>query len=136
MMVRNSVSRANQNGPEAYGFRGNGQNLDLNRDCIKQDSKNARAFAKLYTEWRPDVFIDTHTSNGADYQYIMTYIATMKDKLDPGLAAYMETTLNPEIDHEDEGCQLRNVSLCANDGLGSRCRIRASVHSMMPRVTQ
>ncbi|MBP8073940.1 MAG: hypothetical protein KAY96_04230, partial [Bacteroidia bacterium] len=97
MMVRNSVSRTNQNGPEAYGFRGNGQNLDLNRDCIKQDSKNARAFAKLYTEWRPDVFIDTHTSNGADYQYIMTYIATMKDKLDPGLAAYMETTLNPEM---------------------------------------
>lgn len=97
MMVRNSVSRTNQNGPEAYGFRGNGQNLDLNRDCIKQDSKNARAFAKLYTEWRPDVFIDTHTSNGADYQYIMTYIATMKDKLDPGLAAYMETTLNPEL---------------------------------------
>lgn len=97
MLVRNSVSRANQNGPEAYGFRGNAQNLDLNRDFIKQDSKNARAFAKLFTFWRPDIFIDTHTSNGADYQYIMTYIATMKDKLDPGLAGYMETVLNPEL---------------------------------------
>lgn len=97
MLVRNSVSRANQNGPESYGFRGNGQNLDLNRDFIKQDSKNARAFAKMYTEWRPDLFIDTHTSNGSDYQYIMTYIATMKDKLDPGLANYMETVLNPEV---------------------------------------
>lgn len=97
MLARNSVSRTNQNGPEAYGFRGNGQNLDLNRDFIKQDSRNARAFAKLYTEWRPDIFIDTHTSNGADYQYIMTYIATMKDKLDPGLANYMETVLNPEV---------------------------------------
>lgn len=97
MLVRNSVSRTNQNGPESYGFRGNGQNLDLNRDFIKQDSKNARAFAKIYTEWRPDIFIDTHTSNGADYQYIMTYIATMKDKFDPGLGNYMETILNPEI---------------------------------------
>ncbi len=97
MLVRNSVSRANQNGPESYGFRGNGQNLDLNRDFIKQDSRNARAFAKMYTEWRPDLFIDTHTSNGSDYQYIMTYIATMKDKLDPALANYMETVLNPEI---------------------------------------
>jgi Zinc carboxypeptidase len=97
MLVRNSVSRANQNGPESYGFRGNGQNLDLNRDFIKQDSKNARAFAKMYTEWRPDLFIDTHTSNGADYQYIMTYIATMKEKLDPALANYMETILNPEV---------------------------------------
>lgn len=97
MLVRNSVSRANQNGPESYGFRGNGQNLDLNRDFIKQDSRNARAFAKLYTEWRPDIFIDTHTSNGADYQYIMTYISSLKDKMDPGLGGYMETTLNPEI---------------------------------------
>ncbi len=97
MLVRNSVSRANQNGPEAYGFRGNGQNLDLNRDFIKQDSRNARAFAKMYTEWRPDLFIDTHTSNGSDYQYIMTYIATMKEKIDPALANYMETILNPEL---------------------------------------
>ncbi len=60
-MVRNSVSRTNQNGPEAYGFRGNGQNLDLNRDCIKQDSKNARAFAKqdfLYKDrhWEQHTF--------------------------------------------------------------------------------
>jgi hypothetical protein len=97
MLNRNSVSRTNQNGPESYGFRGNGQNLDLNRDFIKSDSRNARAFAKIYTEWRPDIFIDTHTSNGADYQYIMTYIASQKDKLDPGLANYMETTLNPEM---------------------------------------
>ncbi len=97
MLVRNSVSRTNQNGPEAYGFRGNGQNLDLNRDFIKQDSKNARAFAKIYTEWRPDVFFDTHTSNGSDYQYIMTYISTMKEKMDPALANYMETILNPEV---------------------------------------
>ena len=97
MLARNSVSRANQNGPESYGFRGNGQNLDLNRDFIKQDSKNARAFAKLYTEWRPDIFIDTHTSNGADYQYIMTYIPTMKDKFDFGLGGYIENTLNPEL---------------------------------------
>lgn len=97
MLNRNSVSRTNQNGPESYGFRGNGQNLDLNRDFIKADSRNARTFAKVYAEWRPDIFIDTHTSNGADYQYIMTYISTMKEKLDAGLSQYMETTLNPEL---------------------------------------
>jgi hypothetical protein len=34
MLNRNSFSRANQNGPEAYGFRGNGRNYDLNRDYI------------------------------------------------------------------------------------------------------
>jgi hypothetical protein len=97
-LQRNGVYRANQNGPQEYGFRGNGRNLDLNRDFIKCDSRNARTFAKIYTEWRPDVFVDTHTSNGADYPYIMTYIATQKDKLDAPLAGYMGTTLTPEIE--------------------------------------
>ena len=74
MMNRSSSSRANQNGPEEYGFRGNAQNLDLNRDFIKMDSKNMFTFAKIYQNLDPDVFIDTHVSNGADYQYYLTYI--------------------------------------------------------------
>lgn len=95
---RNSDSRANQNGPENYGFRGNARNLDLNRDFIKADSRNARTFNKMFTTWRPDVFIDTHTSNGADYQYTMTYIPTQKDKFVPNLAEYMNNVLNPELE--------------------------------------
>ena len=43
---RNSFSRANQNGPKEYGFRGNAQNYDLNRDFVKQDTKNTAAFAE------------------------------------------------------------------------------------------
>ncbi|MDQ3292253.1 MAG: hypothetical protein M3Q05_13280, partial [Bacteroidota bacterium] len=78
---RNSYSRANQEGPESYGFRGNARNLDLNRDYIKNDSRNAQTFTKIFQEWQPDVFVDTHTSNGADYQHTMTLIATQKDKL-------------------------------------------------------
>jgi hypothetical protein len=97
-LLRNQVYRTNQNGPEEYGFRGNGRNLDLNRDFIKLDSRNAKTFAKMFAEWKPDVFVDTHTSNGADYPYIMTYIATQKDKLVPGLAQYMTSTLNPDIE--------------------------------------
>ena len=60
MMNRSSNSRANQNGPEEYGFRGNAQNLDLNRDFVKMDSKNACTFATIYHALDPDVFIDTH----------------------------------------------------------------------------
>jgi hypothetical protein len=41
---RNAYSRVNQNGPKEYGFRGNAQNLDLNRDFTKCDSKEARSF--------------------------------------------------------------------------------------------
>ncbi len=64
---RSATSRANQNGPAEYGFRGNAQNLDLNRDFIKCDTRNAAAFNQVFTKWQPDVFIDNHTSNGADY---------------------------------------------------------------------
>ena len=34
MLNRSSTSRANQDGPAEYGFRGNAQNLDLNRDFM------------------------------------------------------------------------------------------------------
>jgi len=94
---RGSYSRANQNGPLAYGFRGNAKNLDLNRDFIKCDSRNARTFNQLFREWQPDVFIDNHTTNGADYPYPMTLIASQSDKLDPSLAGYMEGELLPRL---------------------------------------
>ncbi|MBT9392475.1 M14 family metallopeptidase [Hymenobacter sp. NST-14] len=94
---RNSTTRTNQNGPESYGFRGNARNLDLNRDYIKQDSRNARSFAALFQRWQPDVYVDTHTSNGADYQYTMTLIATQKDKLHPALSQYMQQQLLPAL---------------------------------------
>ena len=94
---RNSTTRANQNGPASYGFRGNAQNLDLNRDFVKCDSKNAKTFNKIFTQWQPDVFIDNHTSNGADYQYTMTLIATQHNKLDPHLAAYLKSEMLPRL---------------------------------------
>ena len=94
---RNSTTRANQKGPEAYGFRGNAKNLDLNRDFIKCDSKNAQTFNQIFAEWQPDVFIDNHTSNGADYQYTMTLIPTQEDKLDANLGEYMRKDLLPRL---------------------------------------
>ncbi|MGK6351146.1 M14 family zinc carboxypeptidase [Parapedobacter sp. DT-150] len=84
-MLNRGTSRANQNGPEAYGFRGNARNYDLNRDFIKTDSRNSRSFQEIFNLWQPDVFMDTHTSNGADYQYVMTLIDTQVDKLHPVL---------------------------------------------------
>jgi hypothetical protein len=82
MMNRSSSSRANQNGPEEYGFRGNAQNLDLNRDFIKMDSENAFTFVKIFQAILPDIFIDTHVSNGADYQYTLTLIYPLKERLE------------------------------------------------------
>ncbi|WP_324677693.1 M14 family metallopeptidase [Hymenobacter sp. GOD-10R] len=97
MLNRSATSRANQNGPREYGFRGNARNLDLNRDYIKEDSRNARSFAQLFQRWQPDLFVDTHTSNGADYQYVMTLIDTQKDKLHPALSQYLQKTMLPDL---------------------------------------
>lgn len=97
MMNRSGTSRANQDGPEEYGFRGNAQNLDLNRDFIKMDSKNMFTFAKIYHAVNPDVFIDTHVSNGADYQYTMTYIASVKERMAPSLASLMHDEMIPKL---------------------------------------
>ncbi len=95
--LNRGVSRISQNGPRAYGFRGNARNLDLNRDFIKADSRNVLAFMQILNTWQPEVFLDNHTSDGADYQYVMTLIETQKDKQNPILANYTAKTLTPEL---------------------------------------
>lgn len=87
-MLNRGTSRVNQNGPKEYGFRGNSRNYDLNRDFIKTDSRNSQSFQEIFQKWKPDLFMDTHTSNGADYQYIMTLIDTQNSKLHPELQSF------------------------------------------------
>ncbi len=97
VLNRNSTTRANQNGPEDYGFRGNARNLDLNRDFIKTDSENAKSITKIFHEWNPDFFIDTHTTNGADYQHIMTMISPHPLNFPPVLQDFVKTELLPSL---------------------------------------
>lgn len=99
---RNSTSRVNQSGPQAYGFRGNARNFDLNRDFIKSDTKNARSFQEIFHWLKPLVFIDTHTSNGADYQHIMTLIPTQHDRLGGELGDYLNDRMIPYLFTEME----------------------------------
>mgnify|MGYP000131100653 CR=1 FL=1 len=94
---RNSDSRTNQNGPISYGFRGNARNYDLNRDFIKADTKNARAFTELFRTVKPDLFIDNHVSNGADYQYTLTHLFTQHNKLGGDLGNYLHTSLMTQL---------------------------------------
>jgi hypothetical protein len=96
-LIRGSFSRANQDGPEEYGFRGNARNLDLNRDFIKCDSENARAFSRIFTRLKPDVFIDNHVSDGADYTYTMTLISTQSDKLGGTTGKYLKEKMEPAL---------------------------------------
>lgn len=94
---RNSTSRANQNGPEEYGFRGNARNFDLNRDFIKSDTRNTKSFVDIFHLVQPVLFIDNHVSNGADYQYTLTYIMTEPKKLGNELGAFLKDDFNTAL---------------------------------------
>ncbi len=95
---RNSTTRVNQNGPQEYGFRGNSQNYDLNRDFIKMDTKNAKTFTEIFHLVKPDVFVDNHVSNGADYQYTLTHLFTQHNKLGGELGNYLHLKLMPNLE--------------------------------------
>ncbi len=94
---RNSSTRANQNGPEEYGFRGNARNYDLNRDLIKSDTRNTKSFVEIFHKINADVFIDNHVSNGSDYQYKLTYIMTEPNKLGTVLGSYLKKEIMPSL---------------------------------------
>jgi hypothetical protein len=70
---RNRYNRINQDGPLEMGFRGNGTNLNLNRDYLKADAPETRAFLAMFHRWLPDFFVDDHVTDGADYQYDVTF---------------------------------------------------------------
>jgi hypothetical protein len=102
---RGSFSRVNQNGPESYGFRGNAQNLDLNRDFTKSDSRNARSFAAIFHWVDPVILVDNHVSDGADYQYTMTLLATQWNKLGGEMGTFLHEVFQPALfaDMEKKG---------------------------------
>jgi Zinc carboxypeptidase len=94
---RSANYRVDQNGPEEFGFRGNSQNLDLNRDFIKCDSKDARAFTEIFHLTDPDVFVDNHVSDGADYQHVMTLLSSQHNKLGGVMGDYLNDQFEPGL---------------------------------------
>lgn len=95
-------NRINQNGPEEMGWRTTAQNLNLNRDWMKTDAPEMQFMIKLISDWLPDFIIDNHTTNGADYQYTITFAmeyfkssyaeteAMLRDEFSPFLHNKME----------------------------------------------
>jgi Zinc carboxypeptidase len=94
---RTPYYRIDQNGPLEKGSRGNSQNLDLNRDFIKCDSREARSFAQIFHFVQPDIFLDNHVSNGADYQHVMTLLTTQHNKLGGVMGEYLNKIFEPAI---------------------------------------
>ncbi|MFZ6024975.1 MAG: M14 family metallopeptidase [Bacteroidota bacterium] len=94
---RTGYSRVNQEGPVSYGFRGNAQNLDLNRDFIKSDSREAKEFARIFQFLNPDILVDNHVSDGADYQHTMTLLTSQHSKLNSALGDYLHDVFEPSL---------------------------------------
>ncbi|MEL6537658.1 MAG: M14 family zinc carboxypeptidase [Bacteroidota bacterium] len=104
VLNRNSTTRFNQNGPEVYGFRGNARNFDLNRDFIKADTRNSWSFHQIFQRVDPDLFLDTHVTNGSDHQFHLTLLSTLPQQLGEPLGSFLKETINPVIyeDMEDK----------------------------------
>lgn len=90
-------NRPNQNGPKKMGWRTNALNLNLNRDYLKADTPEIRSFLKLFNEWLPDFMIDNHTTNGADYQYHVTYGIETHQNIDKELVNWIEKKYLPHL---------------------------------------
>ena len=87
---RSPYMRINQNGPDEMGFRANATNLNLNRDYMKADAPETRAWLKLWNDWKPDLFIDCHVTDGADFQYNVTYEYAHFQDVSPSIKAWMD----------------------------------------------
>jgi hypothetical protein len=95
-------NRINQNGPIEMGWRTTAQNLNLNRDFTKADSPEMKAFLNLFSTWLPDIFIDTHTTDGADFQYTITYDISRHQDIPPKTRKLVNEQIIPFVDEKVE----------------------------------
>lgn len=89
-------NRINQNGPAETGWRVTAQNLNLNRDFMKADAPEMRAFLTLFNRWLPDLSIDCHVTDGIDFQYDVTYTMELGPNIDRGVGAWMSGAFLPK----------------------------------------
>jgi hypothetical protein len=91
-------SRMNQRGPVEMGWRTNGRNLNLNRDYAKLETEELRALVRAVNVWQPDLYVDMHVTDGADYQYDVTYGFNGPHAWSPAISRWLGGTLAPAID--------------------------------------
>ncbi len=90
-------NRINQNGPAEMGWRTTAQNLNLNRDYMKADTPEMRAFLRLFATWMPDLYIDCHVTDGMDFQYDVTYTMELDRNIDPAPARWAREVFLPSV---------------------------------------
>ncbi len=109
-------NRINQNGPAEMGARGQAQYLNLNRDYVKADAPETRAWLKLWQRWRPDFLMDIHTTDGADYQYDLTWYLEDSHKLPAGVSAWQQQAMAQVLPAYEARGHLASIYLDFKDG--------------------
>src|SRR5690606_5020081 len=89
-------NRVNQRGPSNMGWRTNARNLNLNRDYAKLDTEEIRAVIAVINAYKPDLYLDIHVTDGADYQYDITY--GYSESYSPSIAQWLTGKFRPNVD--------------------------------------
>ncbi|MHC1481155.1 M14 family metallopeptidase [Frateuria aurantia] len=108
--------RINQDGPQSQGFRGQSQYLNLNRDYIKADAPEMRAWLRFWNRWLPDDFVDIHTTDGADYPYDLTWYTEDSHRLDPAVDQWQNQLMQKLIPAYQAHGHLASIYLEFKDG--------------------
>ncbi len=94
----NRTNRGSQNGPARIGDRPNGDNFDLNRDCVKAETPEMQSVLKhVYITWDPDVVMDLHTTNGTRHGYQLTYSPPLDPVTEGSILTYSRDSLLPIV---------------------------------------
>jgi hypothetical protein len=92
-----ATSRINQNGPRETGWRVTATRLNLNRDFIKADAPEMRAWLAMYHRWLPHFFYDCHTTDGQDFQYVLNYNIDTHPEYGAAVSAWAEKLFLPQL---------------------------------------
>jgi hypothetical protein len=119
-------NRQRQNGPiNGMGTRANAQNLNINRDYMKLDTPEAKAFVKLMNDYDPQVSYDLHTSDGSYHGYYLTYSPPLNPDTSDALMKIMTgewfpaVTKDMKAKHGWDSFYYGNVSTPGGRGFGS-----------------
>ena len=90
-------NRINQNGPDQMGWRVTARNLNLNRDYMKADAVEMRAWLALWNAWQPDFHFDHHSTDGGDWQYDLLFTTDRHQAVAPQVVSWLNETLYPQL---------------------------------------
>ena len=90
-------NRINQNGPAEMGWRTTASYQNLNRDYMKADTPETRAWLSLWNEWKPDLFIDCHVTDGADYRCNITFQHEHHEGVAPSVLAWEKRVFDDRV---------------------------------------